>query len=169
MSLAAVVFACLEKPISIFHLACRSPYRLFCFDFLFLYLYCYKRSNAYTNISEFFRFLSLSIPTFHFQLYVHLIWYTNVSKPHFWLNNYPLCRSQWPRGLSSLAQTLRSWARIPLEAWMSVCDYSFCSVLCVQVAAFWRADPPVQGVLPTVLKIKKLKSDRGPTKRAVEL
>jgi hypothetical protein len=34
------------------------------------------------------------------------------------------CRSQWPRGirhqLSSLARTLGSWVRIPLEAWMSV-------------------------------------------------
>jgi hypothetical protein len=37
-------------------------------------------------------------------------------------------RSQWPRGvrhqLSSLARTLGSWVRIPLEAWMSVCVYS---------------------------------------------
>jgi hypothetical protein len=35
------------------------------------------------------------------------------------------CRSQWPRGLrhelSSLARTLRSRVRIPLNAWMSVC------------------------------------------------
>jgi hypothetical protein len=33
-----------------------------------------------------------------------------------------------PRGLrhelSSLARTLGSWVRIPLEAWMSVCVYS---------------------------------------------
>jgi hypothetical protein len=37
-------------------------------------------------------------------------------------------RSQWPRGLahelSSLARTLRSWVRIPLKAWMSLCVYS---------------------------------------------
>jgi hypothetical protein len=37
-------------------------------------------------------------------------------------------RSQWARGLrhelSSLARTLGSWVRIPLEAWMSVCVYS---------------------------------------------
>jgi hypothetical protein len=37
-------------------------------------------------------------------------------------------RSQWPRGLrhepSSPAQTLGSWVRIPLEAWMSACVYS---------------------------------------------
>jgi hypothetical protein len=45
------------------------------------------------------------------------------------------CRSQWPRGLrlelSSSAPTLRSWIQIPLEAWMFVCIYSDCFVLCV--------------------------------------
>jgi hypothetical protein len=37
------------------------------------------------------------------------------------------CRSQWllalRPGLSSPAQTLASWVRIPLKAWMSVCVY----------------------------------------------
>jgi hypothetical protein len=37
-------------------------------------------------------------------------------------------RPQWPRGLthelSPSAWTLRSWVRIPLKAWMSVCVYS---------------------------------------------
>jgi hypothetical protein len=37
-------------------------------------------------------------------------------------------QSQWPRGqkheMSSPAQTLGSWIRIPLEAWMFVCVYS---------------------------------------------
>jgi hypothetical protein len=55
-------------------------------------------------------------------------------------------RSQWPRGLghelSSSGQTLGSWVGIPLEAWMPVCGFSVCAVLCVQVAALWRADPP---------------------------
>jgi hypothetical protein len=41
--------------------------------------------------------------------------------------------SQWLRGLrhelSSLARTLGSWVRIPLQAWMSVCVYSVCVVL----------------------------------------
>jgi hypothetical protein len=41
-----------------------------------------------------------------------------------------ISRSQWPRGLrqeqSSLARTLGSWVRIPLEAWLSVCVYSVC-------------------------------------------
>ena len=34
------------------------------------------------------------------------------------------CRSQWPRGLrrrSAAARLLRSWVRIPPEAWMFVC------------------------------------------------
>jgi hypothetical protein len=44
-------------------------------------------------------------------------------------------RPQWPSGLghklSSPAQTLGAWVRIQLEAWMSVCVYSLCVVLCV--------------------------------------
>jgi hypothetical protein len=45
-------------------------------------------------------------------------------------------RSQWPRGLrhelSSLARTLRSWFRIPLNAWKSVlCAFNLC--LCFSV------------------------------------
>jgi hypothetical protein len=28
-------------------------------------------------------------------------------------------------------QTLGSWVRIPLEAWMSVCVYSVCVLLCI--------------------------------------
>jgi hypothetical protein len=46
-----------------------------------------------------------------------------------------LFRSQWllrlRHELSSLAQTLELWVRIPLEAWMFVCVYSVCVVLCV--------------------------------------
>ena len=41
-------------------------------------------------------------------------------------------RSQWPHGLrrrSAAARLLRSWVRIPPEAWMSVCCE--CCVLCV--------------------------------------
>jgi hypothetical protein len=60
-------------------------------------------------------------------------------------------RSQWPRSLrhelSSLARTLGSWVRIPLEAWMSVCVYSVC-VLGSGLATGWSL---VQGVLPNVL------------------
>jgi hypothetical protein len=62
-----------------------------------------------------------------------------------------MSRSQWPRGLrnepSSPSRTLGSWFRIPHEAWMSVCVYSVCVVLCVGsgLATGWS---PVQGVLP---------------------
>jgi hypothetical protein len=62
------------------------------------------------------------------------------------LRNHLPCQSRWPRGLrqelSSPAETLRSWVRIPLEAWMSMCVYSVCAVLSVQLAALRRADPP---------------------------
>jgi hypothetical protein len=44
-------------------------------------------------------------------------------------------RSQWPgrltHELSSVAQTLGSWVRIPLEAWMSMCAFILC--LCCSV------------------------------------
>jgi hypothetical protein len=44
-------------------------------------------------------------------------------------------RSQWPRGLrhelSSLARTLGSCVRVPLEAWMSVCVYSVFVLFCM--------------------------------------
>jgi hypothetical protein len=36
---------------------------------------------------------------------------------------FPIGRSQWPRGLRrrhTVARLLRSWVRIPLEAWMFV-------------------------------------------------
>jgi hypothetical protein len=69
----------------------------------------------------------------------------------------PMGRSQWPRSLrhemSSPAWTLRSWARIPLEAWMFVCVYSVFVLSCVSsgLATGWS---PIQGVLPTVYKCK---------------
>jgi hypothetical protein len=44
-------------------------------------------------------------------------------------------RSECPRGLmhapSLPARNLELYVRIPLEAWMSVCVYSVCVVLCV--------------------------------------
>jgi hypothetical protein len=78
-------------------------------------------------------------------------------------------RSQWPSGLrhelSSLVRTLGSWVQILLKAWMSVCVYSVFVLFCVYVAALRWAEPPVQGILPTVCRIKKLKkrprSNRG--------
>jgi hypothetical protein len=51
------------------------------------------------------------------------------------LYNDRFSRSQWPRGLwhepPSPVRKLGSWVRIPFEAWMSVCAYSVCVVLCV--------------------------------------
>jgi hypothetical protein len=59
------------------------------------------------------------------------------------------CRSEWPRGLryelSWPTQTLGSWVRIQLDAWMFVCVYSAFVQPCVQVAALQRADPPSKG------------------------
>jgi hypothetical protein len=72
-------------------------------------------------------------------------------------------RTRWPRGLrhepSSLARSLRSWVRIPLEEWISV--YAFMLCLCYSVATGWS---PVQGVIPTVYRLRNWKSGHGPTK-----
>jgi hypothetical protein len=54
---------------------------------------------------------------------------------------------------SSLARTLGSWVRIPLNARMSVCVYSLFVFSCVgsDLATGWS---PVQGVLLTVLRLR---------------
>jgi hypothetical protein len=82
-----------------------------------------------------------------------------------WTTSSPTIRpSQRPRGLrhkpSSPARTLWSWVRIPLEAWISVCVYSVCVVLCVGsgLATGWS---PVQGVLPLWIGLRNWKSGRG--------
>jgi hypothetical protein len=58
---------------------------------------------------------------------------------HFPAMMVPSGRSQWPRGirheLSTLAQTLGSWVRMPFKASMSVCVYSVFVLFCVQVTA----------------------------------
>jgi hypothetical protein len=69
------------------------------------------------------------------------------------------------RELSSPAQTLGSWVRIPPETWMSVCVYSVCVVMCVG-SGLQTGLSLVKGVLPTVyIRIKKLikrpKSNKG--------
>jgi hypothetical protein len=84
---------------------------------------------------------------------------------NIWINNsagYILkCRLEWPRLLrhkrSSLAQTLGSGVRIPLEVRLCLRLFCVCVVLCVgsDRATGWS---PVEGVLPTVCKIKKLKN-----------
>jgi hypothetical protein len=70
-------------------------------------------------------------------------------------------QSQWLRGLrhelSSPAQTLGLWVRIPLEAWISVCVYSVFVLSCVQVVALQQADPPSKESYRLCNKIKKLK------------
>jgi hypothetical protein len=59
---------------------------------------------------------------------------------------------------SSSTRTLGSWVRIPFKAWMSVCVYSVCVVGSGLVPGRY----PAQGLLPTVYRIKKLKSGQGP-------
>ena len=54
-------------------------------------------------------------------LYMCVCVYTYIIFAHIFIN---VCLSQWPRGLmrrSAAARPLRSWVRIPPEAWMFVC------------------------------------------------
>jgi hypothetical protein len=53
---------------------------------------------------------------------------------------------------------------------MSVCVYSVCGVLCVQVAALRGADPPSKEFYQLCKKIKKLNSGQGQRKgcRAID-
>jgi hypothetical protein len=61
-----------------------------------------------------------------------------------------------PRGLSlemsSAAQTLESWVRTPLEAWLSTCVYSVFVSSCVG-SGLATCSSPLQGILSTVYKI----------------
>jgi hypothetical protein len=71
-----------------------------------------------------------------------------------------LGRSQWPLGLRHELSSLGSWVRIPLKAWMYI--------LCVYVVLYVGRGLAtgrflVQGVPPTVYRIKKLKSGQGTT------
>jgi hypothetical protein len=79
---------------------------------------------------------------------------------------YVYCRSQRLRDvrheLSSPARTLVSWVRIPLKAWMSAYVYSV-FVLCVG-SGLTTGLSPVQGVVPAVYRIKKLKKRPRPNK-----
>jgi hypothetical protein len=91
---------------------------------------------------------------------IQIIWFTMIHS----------CWSQWPCGIRhkpfSPAQTLVSWVRIPLKAWMSVCAYS----LCVGNGLV-TGSSAVQGVLPSAQKkISNWKSGQGLTKgcRAIE-
>jgi hypothetical protein len=81
---------------------------------------------------------------------------------------------QWPRRLrhelSSPAQTLWSWVRFQLEAWMSVCVYSVFVLFCVQIAALRRADLPSKEFYRLCIGLRNWKSGQGPTKgcRAID-
>jgi hypothetical protein len=80
-------------------------------------------------------------------------------------------RSQRPRGLrhelSSPAQTLGSWVRIPLEAWMYVYIYSVFVLSCVQVAALRLADPHTRSPTDSVQDQETEEAAKAP-KRAVD-
>jgi hypothetical protein len=92
-----------------------------------------------------------------FQLCVLLKWKYLLNKfKCFSVINKVNSRSQWPHclkhELSSLAWTLGSWVRIPLNAWIfGLCMRSFCVcvVLCLgsDLATGWSL---VQGALPSV-------------------
>jgi hypothetical protein len=69
--------------------------------------------------------------------------------------------------LSSLAQTLRFWGGIPLKAWISAFIMCFCIALCVG-SGLVTGSFPVQGVLPTRYRIRKLKMLPRSSKRTVE-
>jgi hypothetical protein len=86
----------------------------------------------------------------------------------------PLCPPQTPhaarkriRAAAVGSQRLTAWAtgsyvRIPLEAWMSVCVYSVCVVLCVG-RGLATGCSPVQGVLSNVYRLRNWKRGQGPT------
>jgi hypothetical protein len=68
-----------------------------------------------------------------------------------------------------LVRPLGSWVRIPLKQGVDVCVHLFCVyvLLCVGsgLVTTW---PPVQGVLPTVYRVKKLRNRPKSNKRTVE-
>jgi hypothetical protein len=69
-------------------------------------------------------------------------------------------------------RSLERWVRIPLKAWMSVCIYSVCAVLCVDrdLADLQRADPPSKESYRLCIGLRNWKSGQGPTKgcRAID-
>jgi hypothetical protein len=66
--------------------------------------------------------------------------------------------------LSSLARTLRSLVRIPLEAWTSVCVYSVFVLFCVKVEALQRADSASKECYRLCIGSRIWKRGQGPTK-----
>jgi hypothetical protein len=100
-----------------------------------------------------------------------LIW--NLDYLLFFTVVFGLEWSQWPRGLrnelSSPAQTLGSWVRIPLETWMSVCAYSVSVLFCARIAALRRADLPSKESYRLCKKGQGKKKAANAQQRTVEL
>jgi hypothetical protein len=69
--------------------------------------------------------------------------------------------------MSSPPDTLGPWVRIPLEAWISLCIYCVCVVLCVG-SDLATGSSPIQGVPSTGNRIRNLKKQPRPNRRAVE-
>jgi hypothetical protein len=128
---------------SFFHFLC-GPYRV-------------KGEKAFNSSKNFLFFLLYTLQ-WHSR-----IWSCRITCSFFINMNYPAYtdQSEWPRGLRhelpSLARTLESWVWIPVEAWMSMCVYSVFVLVCVQVAALRRADPPSKQSYRLCKKIKQLK------------
>jgi hypothetical protein len=80
------------------------------------------------------------------------------------------CAAALRHELFSASQTLRSWVRIPLNAWMSVCIYSVFVLSYVQVAALRRADPSSKESYRLCIGSRNWNSGQGPTKgcRAID-
>jgi hypothetical protein len=67
--------------------------------------------------------------------------------------------------LTSLPRTLGTWVRIPLKAWISVLfAFFFVCVLLCEGRGLSKGWFPVQGVLPIVYRIRKLKKRLRPNK-----
>jgi hypothetical protein len=105
-----------------------------------LHLFQVKGSSSPASICTFIFFRVLPLIAFPFCLHVSpsVTSLSNLGMAGDSSNFHPYSnsgRSQWPRGLrheqSSLARTLGSWARILLDAWMSVCVYlCLCCSVC---------------------------------------
>jgi hypothetical protein len=96
------------------------------------------------------------------KLHAFLILFMDAIWPRFNRPNNIKCRSQWVRGLRHgmypPAQALGSWVRIPLDAWMSDCNFLVFVLSCVS-SGFRTGWSPVQGVLPTVFKIRNFRTN----------
>jgi hypothetical protein len=98
-----------------------------------------SNTSKWTSLQDFRLKFYLHFPLIPCLLYVQPISSSLISLPSsIWR------RSHWARGcrheMSSPAQILGSWVRIPLETWM--CAFRLCFYCPLKVAAFRRADHP---------------------------